>query len=1161
MSVLLHLLDTLPAFRSLTADVGQGKLPATVTGLSHIHKVLLAGALRQSTGRCLLLLTADEAEAARLSEDLCAVGLQALLFPARDFSLQGTVYSSREYEQTRLGVLAQLLAGDYDAVVATVGAAGQFTLPPELLRQRTLRLQAGTALPVPDLPAALTAAGYRRYEQVDGPGQFAVRGGIVDVCSARYPEPIRIELWGDTVDTLCFFDPLTQRRTDAAETLFLPPASELLVEDPAALAAALRRTADAQRDQDAPAVLRLRDDAARLDAGETLSCPDAYLPLLYPEGNTLFDYMADALLLPSEWNRLRERQKAADALWQQETGELLLQGQLCRQLTRCNLDWSDTAARLAAGDTVCLEAFARTSDFPLRGLYTVNGAQLPVWSGSLPLLCDDLQDLLARGTACLVLAGREEKAARVLAEDLCRHGLPARFAADPPAPLPGQVLVLPGGLSAGAAFAEAGTAVITHGYLTGARTPRRRAKADRRAQIHSLAELSPGDYIVHVTHGIGIYQGVVQLELQGVIKDYIKLQYDKGDVLYVPVTQMDLVSKYIGTKEDVTLKLHRLGGQEWQKTKARVRSAVRDMAAELVKLYAARMATPGFAFDPDTEWQLDFERHFPFEETEDQLRCTEEIKGDMERPVPMDRLLCGDVGFGKTEVALRAAFKCVSQGKQCVMLVPTTILAYQHYQTILQRFGDFPVKVEMLSRFRTPKQQQTILKQLERGEVDIVVGTHRLLSQDVRLRDPGLFILDEEQRFGVAQKERIKQLFPGIDVLTLTATPIPRTLNMAMSGIRDMSVIEEAPQDRRPVQTFVMEQDNLLLAEAIRRELHRGGQVYYLHNRVESIEQCAIGLHYRIPEARVAFAHGKMSEEQLSDIWRQVLEHEVDILVCTTIIETGVDIPNVNTLIIENADRFGLSQLHQLRGRVGRSARRAFAYLTFTRGKALSDVAAKRLEAMRAFTEFGAGFKIALRDMEIRGAGNLLGTQQHGHMEAVGYDMYLRLLADAVEEEKGRKPAVRQEDCTIDLPISAHIPEDYIPSSAHRLEMYRRIADIRTQEDSLDVYDELIDRFGEPPAEVQGLIDVALLRHMAVQCGVTDVRQQGENLLLYTGTPDMRKGARLSGEMPGRVKINAGAKPYYAVRLPKKAFPLDVLRQVLDLLCAPEPDTADGKCG
>ncbi|HBC26370.1 MAG TPA: transcription-repair coupling factor, partial [Ruminococcaceae bacterium] len=601
----------------------------------------------------------------------------------------------------------------------------------------------------------------------------------------------------------------------------------------------------------------------------------------------------------------------------------------------------------------------------------------------------------------------------------------------------------------------------------------------------------------------------------------------------------------IGPREGAQVRLHKLGGTDWQKTKARVRAAVKDMAKGLIRLYASRMKAKGHAFAPDTEWQRDFESHFEFEETEDQLRCIEEIKGDMEREVPMDRLLCGDVGFGKTEVALRAAFKCISDSKQCAMLVPTTILAWQHYQTILKRMDGFPVRVELLSRFRTPKQQEEILNQLRRGEIDMVVGTHRLVSKDVKFRDLGLVIIDEEQRFGVAQKEHLKDLYRDVDVLTLSATPIPRTLNMALSGIRDMSVIEEAPHDRHPVQTYVLEHDAGILADAIRRELRRGGQVYYLHNDIDTIERTAAALRAQLPEARIGIGHGKMSEHELSEVWRRLVDHELDILVCTTIIETGVDVPNANTLIIDNADHMGLSQLHQLRGRVGRSSRRAYAYLTFTRNKVLTEIAQKRLSAIREFTEFGSGFKIAMRDLEIRGAGNILGGEQHGHMESVGYDMYLKLLAEAVSIEKGETPAPADSECLVDMQVQAHIPEAYIESLSQRLEIYRRIADIRSDEDAGDVIDELIDRFGDPPAAVKGLIDVALLRNMASSLGIYEIKQQGRSLLLYKNDIDMKQLSPLIGRMRSRVMISAGSKPYISIRLPQDAAPLDTLNDAL----------------
>jgi transcription-repair coupling factor (superfamily II helicase) len=1150
-------LQKIPAFAGLATDIQKGKLPAAVNGLGHIHKALWIHGLRTSLHRRAVILVADESEATRLQEDLTALGERVLMLPARELSLRRVESTSREYEQMRLAALATLAQGGYDCVVAGVDAAIQYTLPPDVLLSRTLDIQAGLPLPVKDLAAAFVAAGYERVAQIEGAGQFAVRGGIVDVYPAASSYPVRIELWGDTVDTVSYFDLFTQRRTEQLSGISVPPAAEIMYDDPLELAKKIEQLCSALRSKDADLQKEnLQKDMDRLRSGRLPASLDKYIPLIYDTPATLFDYCGDGLLFVSEIGKIRERSRTFHWQLKEDIKGLMAEGELCKGLTDFAMPREALQLCLERKGAILLNTFAGNSwDIRLNALYNVNARQLPVWSGSVELLADDLKDMLHRNMAAIVLAGAEEKAAKVLAEDLRKREIPAMYAVSPEKPLKGQVLVLNGGLSAGAEFPDGELGIITHGRVGAKRKTARRVRREKGAEIHSLSELSNGDYVVHTAHGIGIYEGVHRLELQGVIKDYIKIRYAKGDLLYVPVTQLDLVSKYIGTKDDVDLKLHRLGGQEWKNTKARVRSVVKDIAKQLIALYGKRMATAGYAFEPDGEWQYDFERHFEYEETEDQLRCIEEIKADMERPVPMDRLLCGDVGFGKTEVALRAAFKCITEGKLCVILVPTTILAFQHYNTILRRFEGFPVEIEMLSRFRTPKQQADILKRVADGKVDILVGTHRMLSKDVKLPKLGLFIVDEEQRFGVAQKERIKELAPAVDVLTLSATPIPRTLNMAMSGVRDMSIIEEAPQDRRPVQTYVLEHDMGIITDAIRRELRRDGQVYYLHNRVESIELCAAGIQSRIPEARVAVAHGKMTEEQLSDIWRQVLEHEIDILVCTTIIETGVDIPNVNTLIIENADRFGLSQLHQLRGRVGRSSRRAYAFLTFRRGKELTDIAAKRLEAMRDFTEFGAGFKIAMRDMEIRGAGNMLGAQQHGHMEAVGYDMYLRLLSEAVNAEKGIKTQEREAECVVDLQISAHIPESYIGDNAGRLEIYRRIADIRTMDDSLDVYDELIDRFGEPPLAVQGLIDVALLRNMAAALNIYEIKQQSDTLLLYQRQLDMEVGSKMTAKLKGRVLISAGAKPYFAVKIAKGLTALDTLREALEA-ALPEQENA-----
>ena len=1143
MQFLYKAMTGLREYGGLLTAIRQERLPAAVSGLSHIHKALLIAALTTDAGQPGLVITADEGEAVRLKEDLETLGKRAVLFPARDFTFRNLTGQSREYEHVRLGTLARLMEEDFDVALCGVDAAVQYTIPPAALYGRTFTLKAGDSLSPAQGAARLLAAGYTRSEQVEGPGQFAVRGGILDFFTPDLPQPVRVEFWGDEIDSIAAFDVESQRRVDTMKRVRVTPAAEVLFDSEAALADKIETFLQKKRKKKLSdqATARLRADIDSLRSGVGVAM-DRYLPLAYDPPATIFDYAENALLFVSESAKIRERMK--NFLWQQgeDITALMEEGWLCEGLDTYSLDSGGLLSRFDDHGALLMENFARGSyDLPIRETANFNMKQSSLWSGSLDILLEDIG--AARKGTTVILAGGE-RAAKNLAEELNRHGMPAQYI-DPSRQdvLPAGLFVTTGGLSAGFEFPELGFTLISQGKAagTGRRLKRRRKDAK---EIGSLEELRPGDYVVHTAHGIGIYEGIQQLTVEKVTKDYIKIRYAGQDTLYVPVTQLDLVSKYIGPGEEAGVRLHKLGGEQWQKTRARVKKAVKDMAKQLTALYAKRMSTPGYAFSPDTDMQSDFERRFEYDETEDQLRCIQEIKGDMERAVPMDRLLCGDVGFGKTEVALRAAFKCMAEGKQCALLVPTTILAWQHYQTAQRRMDGMPVKVELLSRFRTPAQQTEIIKEIRRGHIDMVVGTHRLISKDVGWKDLGLVIVDEEQRFGVAQKERLKELYPNVDVLTLSATPIPRTLNMAMSGLRDMSTIEEAPEDRHPVQTYVLEQDNGILLDAIRKELRRGGQVYYLHNRVESIEAVAARLQQKLPDHQVAVAHGKMSEEELSRVWERLLEHEIDVLVCTTIIETGVDVANANTLIIEDADRMGLSQLHQLRGRVGRSSRRAYAYLCFRRGKALSDIATKRMEAIREYTEFGSGFKIAMRDLEIRGAGNILGGEQHGHMEAVGYDMYLKLLADAVDEEKGLEPAPDAE-CTVDLRVQAHIPEGYIESLPQRLGIYRRIAAIRTEEDMSDVLDELIDRFGEPPAAVKGLIDVAMLRNQAAALHVTEVVQKDDTMLLYLARLDTEQAGRLAGTLKGRVLLSAGQKPYLSVRILKGQQPLDTLREAL----------------
>ncbi|MGX8701250.1 transcription-repair coupling factor [Caproiciproducens sp.] len=1149
MKFLTNAISGLKEFQELEAAVKTSALPAAVTGLSGIHKANIIYSLCVKSKRRAFVVAGDENEAQRLCDDLAAMGMRPLFYPVRDFNFRDTAGSSHEYEHQRLQVLEQTLNGACDAVVCCMDAALQYTIPPAELKKRTVTLKAGDTVSMERVLAALTACGYERAVQVDGTGQFSQRGGILDIYTPDAPSPARVEFWGDEIDTISLFDLETQRRTETAEQLVIAPAVEALIDNPGLLADKIIKHASTLRGKTAPAAKAvLTEQAEKLENGVRIGCADKYISLLYGAAATLFDYMEpDTLLFVSEPVKSKERMRSTLWQWGEDVRDLLQEGTLCRGLDTFSGDWPYALELCERRGAIYLDTFVRGSyETPVRTLIGMTARQLSVWGGSTQLLSEDVQNMMATRWACVVLAG-SERSARTTAADLQAAGLPAGYVENPETVQRGTVVVTTGALSAGLEYPGAFFGLITHGRLITA--PAKKARRSKNSQeIYSLAELTPGDYVVHASHGIGVFEGIHKLDMHGIVKDYIKLRYAKNDTLYVPVTQLDMVSKYIGPREDATVKLHRLGGVEWQKAKARVRAAVKDMAKELMKLYAERMQAQGHAFPQDNEWQRDFEAHFEYDETEAQLRCIDEIKSDMEREAPMDRLLCGDVGFGKTEVALRAAFKCVTDSKQCAMLVPTTILAWQHFQTITKRMEGFPVRIELLSRFRTPKQQEEILRRLKRGEIDMVVGTHRLVSKDVKFRDLGLVIIDEEQRFGVAQKEKLKALCKNVDVLTLSATPIPRTLNMALSGIRDMSLIEEAPHDRHPVQTYVLEHDSGLISEAIRRELRRGGQVYYLHNDVATIERTAARLQAQIPEARIGFGHGKMNEQELSEVWRRLIEHEIDVLVCTTIIETGVDVPNANTLIIENADRMGLSQLHQIRGRVGRSSRRAYAYLTFTPNKVLTEIAQKRLSAIREFTEFGSGFKIAMRDLEIRGAGNILGGEQHGHMEAVGYDMYLHLLAEAISREKGEAPPEYDRECLVDMQIQAHIPEGYISNLSQRLEIYRRIADIRTREDALDVTDELIDRFGDPPESVNGLIEVALLRNLASQLGIYEIKQQNDVLLLYKTNIDMKQVGSLISSMRSRVMLNAGAKPYISVKILPGATPLDTLTEILNTI-------------
>lgn len=1146
MRFLNSVLSGVSEYRQLYSALEEDRFPVMAAGLSSVHKAHLIHHLCTFTGRRAAVIASDEAEAQRFCSDISAMGTKAVFYPVRDLTFRTVEGVSREFEHQRIGALYSFMTGESPVLVCCADAMLQYTIPPEKLKASSFTVKEGAAISPERITGLLVSGGYVRVEQVDGTGQFALRGGILDFFMPQSSQPCRIEFWGDEVDTISAFDIETQRRTDRLDSFVITPSCELVVDDAAALAEKIEARAKLLRGKNAPVARKiLSEEAEILRSGGHLGSADKFYSLIYDKPATVFSYLtAEDLVFASEQTKLRERARGFTVQWSEDLKDYLAEGVLCKGFDTFSGDWTELLRGLAVHRTFLLENYTKgTSELPLKCLVSFNAKQLSAWSGSVNVLCDDLDTMAAGNKKCVVLAGTQ-KAAENLFDELHNRGYSCTLINRDSELRSGGIYICSGNLSSGFEYPEAGFCLITHSQVA-VPSGRKKHKRSKSKALFSLAELSPGDYVVHSTHGVGQFEGIHKIEVEGVVKDYIKLRYARGDNLYVPVTQLDLVSKYIGPRDESTVKLNKLGGLEWQRAKNRVRAAVKDIADELIRLYAERMKAQGHAFPEDTDWQQDFEARFEYEETEDQKRCIAEIKHDMERPAPMDRLLCGDVGFGKTEVALRAAFKCVTDSKQCALLCPTTILAWQHYQTVLRRFEGFPINVELLSRFRTPAQQEEIINKLRRGDIDMVVGTHRLVSKDVTFRDLGLVIIDEEQRFGVAQKERFKELCRNVDVLMLSATPIPRTLNMSMSGIRDMSTLEEAPQDRHPVQTYVMEYDEAVINEAIRRELRRGGQVFYLYNSVEGIENKALSISSRIPEARVGYGHGKMTESQLSEVWRQMLEQEINVLVSTTIIETGVDIPNANTLIIENADRMGLSQLHQIRGRVGRSSRRAYAYLTFRRDKLLSELSQKRLDAVREFTEFGSGFKIAMRDLELRGAGNLLGAKQHGHMADVGYDMYMKLLGEAVSTAKGEAPKDTDLDCLIDIQTEAHIPESYISSLNQRLEIYRRIADIRTQEDASDVIDELADRFGDIPPSVNGLINIALFRSRAEKLGIYEIRQQPANMLVYVRQIKSQATADIIARFKGRAMLNAGAKPYIAIRLQKGERPEQVISQII----------------
>lgn len=1088
MNALLKPLEGLADYPELKKKIKGNRGILQVSGCMDSQKVHLMRGLMQSCSH-VFILAENDLKARELYEDYRFYDPDVLLYPAKDLLFYQADIHSNLLDKQRMNVIKALLEKPKTAVILSVGGCMDCIPPKEIMQKKVLHFEVEQTLDLDRLKEQLVNMEYERTAQAEMAGQFSVRGGIIDIFPLTGENPVRIELWGDEVDSIRTYDAESQRSLEELNRVSIYPATD-----------------------------RLQD----VDMRQTIS---------------LLEYtsISDTLIFLDEPNRLEEAGLALEKEFRESMEHRLMQKTRDEECFEVNiLGWKQIQAWLNGRNCISFCAIEhRPKDWKVRGQYSFAAQSVSPYNNSFELLVKDLKRWKKAGYRVALLSGSRTRAER-LAKDLRDQDVTAFYSSSEDREIqPGEIMVLYGHARRGFEYPMIKFVLITESDIFGKEKKKPKKKRQYSGtRIASFNELSIGDYVVHESHGLGIYRGIEKIDVDNVMKDYIKIEYN-GSNLYILATQLDALQKYAGS-EAKKPKLNRLGGQEWKKTKTRVRGAVKDIARDLVALYAARQQTEGFQYGPDTVWQREFEEMFPFEETEDQIAAIESVKSDMESRKIMDRLICGDVGYGKTEVAIRAAFKAVQENKQVVYLVPTTILAQQHYNTFVQRMKDYPVRVDLLCRFRTAAQQKKTITDLKKGFVDIVIGTHRVLSADVEYKDLGLLIIDEEQRFGVAHKEKIKKLKENVDVLTLTATPIPRTLHMSLIGIRDMSVLEEPPMDRVPIQTYVMEHNDELVREAICRELGRDGQVYYVYNRVNDIGEVASRISRLVPEARVEFAHGQMSERELEKIMYDFINGEIDVLVSTTIIETGLDISNVNTMIIQDADRMGLSQLYQLRGRVGRSNRTAYAFLTYRRNKMLKEVAEKRLAAIREFTELGSGIKIAMRDLEIRGAGNLLGAQQHGHMEAVGYDLYCKMLGEAVQEAKGVRKETEDFETVVDVNMDAFIPDSYISNEYQKLDIYKRIAGIENEEEYEDMLDELMDRFGEPPKSVQNLLAIASVKAAAHRAFLTEIKQRGMEfqLTLYENPQfDTTQIPELVRQYQGCLQFRVfGKNPYFLLQ-------------------------------
>ncbi|MBR3720316.1 MAG: transcription-repair coupling factor [Clostridia bacterium] len=1087
-------------------------------------KIQTIAGLNESLEKNICVITYNQIQAKRLLKDMAYFTQKAAIFPKKELVTYDYIAESKDLPYERIEVLNNIRGNKIKVVILTIEALMQDMVSKDVLYRNSIKVKVGDTLSIDYLKQKLVDLGYERKELIDGRGQFSIRGGIVDI-SVSEKQGVRLEFWGDDIDSIRRFDIVSQRSIEMIEHFEINPSHEYVLDY--GLDKVIEKI---EKDgyQNKP---NIKEDIEIIRSGDYISKIDKYINSFYAKKANILDYLDNFVIVFDEIGKINQRidnikienRNLVKTLLEKEKSVPDVINNIVEFSSSKSIDLTDKQTVYLFKDDMVSSKFSNT-------IISFNYRDMLFYKNEMDSLVTNLQDAIRKKKKILILGGSEENAKKIgiLLSD---RNIENTFTKKVDELLKGKVIITTGALTSGFEAYDLNLIVISsEDFFTSIPVKKKKVAKDfKDAEKVVFADLRIGDYVVHQAHGIGQYIGVNTIKADNVIKDYIKIRYKDDDILYVPTTNLDTIRKYVGSEG--TPKIYKLGGKDWSRVKERVKSNLREVARELVELYAKREKIAGYAFSKDTDWQKQFEERFEYVETDDQLRCIEEVKQDMEQAKPMDRLLCGDVGYGKTEVAIRAAFKAVMDHKQVAYLVPTTVLANQQYEEFKRRMKEFAINVELLNRFRTKKEQDNVIKKLKLGEVDVVVGTHRILSDDVEFKDLGLLIIDEEHRFGVKDKEKIKQLKNNVDVLTMTATPIPRTLHMSIVGVRDMSVIYEPPQARKPVQTYVLEYDQDVIKEAITKELERNGQVFYLYNNVENIAKKAMEISELVPEAEVAFAHGQMSGKEIEEIMFNFINKKSNVLVCTTILESGIDIPNANTIIVENADRLGLAQLYQIRGRVGRSDKQAYAYITYKPDKLLSEVADKRLKAIKEFTEFGSGFKIAMRDLEIRGAGSLLGEIQHGHMEQVGYEMYCKLLDEVIKEMQGIE--VKEEfDVQIDLNISSYIPDEYISDSSQKIEIYQDIALCRTEEDIANIVDELIDRYGNMPSEVENLLEIVRIKELCRKSNIIKLSKKNGNFVFYFDSSkfDFSVVDSLIKEYGNMVSFSPGKDPYITLR-------------------------------